>query len=49
MSDVTASEAPGVADVRESAGATVAPDAADAPGMGKTPRMTAASQFVNNL
>ena len=40
MSDVTASEAPGVADVRESAGATVAPDAADAPGMGKTPRMT---------
>ena len=40
MSDVTASEAPGVADVRESAGAMVAPDAADAPGMGKTPRMT---------
>ena len=40
MSDVTASEAPGVADVRESAGATVAPDAADAPGMCKTPRMT---------
>ena len=40
MSDVTASEAPGVADVRESAGATVAPDAAEAPGMGKTPRMT---------
>ena len=39
MSDVTASEAPGVADVRESAGAMVAPDAADAPGMGKTPRM----------
>ncbi len=33
-------EAPGVADVRESAGAMVAPDAADAPGMGKTPRMT---------
>ena len=44
MSDVTASEAPGVADVRESAGATVAPDAADAPGMGKTPRM--ARSFV---
>ena len=40
MSDVTASEAPGVADVRESAGAMVAPDAADAPGMGKSPRMT---------
>ena len=37
-------EAPGVADVRESAGATVAPDAADAPGMGKTPRM--ARSFV---
>lgn len=33
-------EAPGVADVRESAGAMVAPDAADVPGMGKTPRMT---------
>ena len=33
-------EAPGVAGVRESAGAMVAPDAADAPGMGKTPRMT---------
>lgn len=33
-------EAPGVVGVRESAGATVAPDAADAPGMGKTPRMT---------
>lgn len=32
-------EAPGVADVRESAGAMVAPDAADAPGMGKTPCM----------
>lgn len=30
----------GVAGVRESAGAMVAPDAADAPGMGKTPRMT---------
>ena len=44
MSDVTASEAPGVADVRESAGAMVAPDAADAPGMGKTPRM--ARSFV---
>ena len=42
MSDVTASEAPGVADVRESAGAMVAPDAADAPGMGKTPRMARA-------
>ena len=40
MSDVTASEAPGVADVRESAGATVAPDAATTSGMGKTPRMT---------
>ena len=39
MSDVTASEAPGVADVRESAGATVAPDAATTSGMGKTPRM----------
>lgn len=33
-------EAPGVVGVRESAGAMVAPDAADAPGMGKTPRMT---------
>ena len=44
MSDVTASEAPGVADVRESAGAMVAPDAADASGMGKTPRM--ARSFV---
>ena len=33
-------ETPGVADVRESAGAMVAPDAADVPGMGKTPRMT---------
>lgn len=32
-------EAPGVVGVRESAGAMVAPDAADAPGMGKTPRM----------
>ena len=32
-------EAPGVVGVRESAGATVAPDAADAPGMGKTPCM----------
>ena len=40
MSDVTASEAPGVADVRESAGATIAPDAATTSGMGKTPRMT---------
>lgn len=40
MSDVTASAGSGVADVRESAGAMVAPDAADAPGMGKTPRMT---------
>ena len=40
MSDVTASEAPDVADVRESAGATVAPDAATTSGMGKTPRMT---------
>ena len=40
MSDVTASKAPGVADVRESAGATVAPDAATTSGMGKTPRMT---------
>ncbi len=39
MSDVTASEAPGVADVRESAGATVAPDAATTSGMGKTPCM----------
>ena len=39
MSDVTASEAPDVADVRESAGAMVAPDASDAPGMGKTPCM----------
>ena len=44
MSDVTASEAPGVADVRESAGATVAPDAATTSGMGKTPRM--ARSFV---
>ena len=42
MSDVTASEAPGVADVRESAGATVAPDAATTSGMGKTPRMARA-------
>ena len=33
-------EAPGVVGVRESAGAMVVPDAADAPGMGKTPRMT---------
>lgn len=40
MSDVTASAGSGVADVRESAGAMVVPDAADAPGMGKTPRMT---------
>lgn len=32
-------EAPGVADVRESAGATVAPDAATTSGMGKTPCM----------
>ena len=40
MSDLTASAGSGVADVRESAGAMVAPDAADAPGMGKTPRMT---------
>lgn len=40
MSDVTASAGSGVVGVRESAGATVAPDAADAPGMGKTPRMT---------
>ena len=39
MSDVTASEAPDVADVRESAGATVAPDAATTSGMGKTPCM----------
>lgn len=39
MSDVTASEAPGVADVRESAGATVAPDAATTSDMGKMPRM----------
>ena len=39
MSDVTASEAPGVADVRESAGATVAPDAATTSDMGKTPCM----------
>ena len=37
-------EAPGVADVRESAGATVAPDAATTSGMGKTPRM--ARSFV---
>ena len=44
MSDVTASEAPGVADVRESAGATIAPDAATTSGMGKTPRM--ARSFV---
>ena len=44
MSDVTASEAPDVADVRESAGATVAPDAATTSGMGKTPRM--ARSFV---
>lgn len=44
MSDVTASEAPGVADVRESAGATVAPDAATTSGMGKTPCM--ARSFV---
>ena len=44
MSDVTASEAPGVADVREPAGATVAPDAATTSGMGKTPRM--ARSFV---
>ena len=44
MSDVTASEAPGVADVRESAGAMVAPDAATTSGMGKTPRM--ARSFV---
>ena len=39
MSDVTASEAPGVADVREPDGATVAPDAATTSGMGKTPCM----------
>ena len=32
-------EAPGVADVRESAGATVAPDAATTSGLGKTPCM----------
>ena len=32
-------EAPGVADVRESAGAAVAPDAATTSGMGKMPRM----------
>ena len=32
-------EAPGVVGVRESAGATVAPDAATTSGMGKTPRM----------
>lgn len=44
MSDVTASEAPGVVGVRESAGATVAPDAATTSGMGKTPRM--ARSFV---
>ena len=44
MSDVTASEAPGVADVRESAGATIAPYAATTSGMGKTPRM--ARSFV---
>ena len=44
MSDVTASEAPGVADVRKSAGATIAPDAATTSGMGKTPRM--ARSFV---
>ena len=41
---MTASEAPDVADVRESAGATVAPDAATTSGMGKTPRM--ARSFV---
>ena len=40
MSDVTASVGSGVADVRESAGAMVVPDAAEAPGMGKIPRMT---------
>lgn len=44
MSDVTASEAPGVVGVRESAGATVAPDAATTSGMGKMPRM--ARSFV---
>ena len=40
MNDVTASAGSGVVDVRESTGAMVAPDAADVPGMGKTPRMT---------
>ncbi len=40
MNDVTASAGSGVADVRESTGAMVAPDAAGVPGMGKTPRMT---------
>lgn len=40
MSGAAASAGSGAADVRESAGAMVAPDAADAPGMGKTPRMT---------
>lgn len=39
MNDVTASAGSGVADVRESTGAMVAPDAADAPGMGKMPCM----------
>lgn len=39
MSDVTASAGSGVADVRESAGATVAPDAATTSDMGKTPCM----------
>lgn len=33
-------EVPGVAGMRESADATVVPGVADAPGMGKTPRMT---------